>query len=65
MEERRVQIRTMSATTERPFIREEEIDRMIRKLQAEGEKIVEVMIRRPSLEEVYFRAVGRSENELV
>jgi ABC-2 type transport system ATP-binding protein len=65
MEERRVQIRTMSSTTERPFIKEGEIDRIIRKLQAEGEKIVEVMIRRPSLEEVYFRAVGRSEDELV
>jgi ABC-2 type transport system ATP-binding protein len=64
-EEKQVRVRTVGSTSVHPFIREEEIDRIIRKLQVKGEKIVEVRILRPSLEDVYFRAVGRSEDELV
>jgi ABC-2 type transport system ATP-binding protein len=65
LEEKRVRIRTVKTTSEHPFTREDEIDRIIRKLQGNGEKIVEVRILRPSLEDVYFRTVGRSEDEVV
>jgi ABC-2 type transport system ATP-binding protein len=65
LEDKRVQVRTVSSTSVHPFAREEQIDRIIRNLQQEGQKIVEVRILRPSLEDVYFRTVGRREDELV
>jgi len=65
LEDKRVQIRTVDSTSVHTFTKEEEIDRIIRKLQGKGEKVVEVRILRPSLEDVYFRTVGRSQDELV
>jgi hypothetical protein len=48
-----------------PYAKEDQIDRIVRRLQTNGEKIVEVRILRPSLEDVYFQYVGRSGDELV
>jgi ABC-2 type transport system ATP-binding protein len=64
LEDKRVRIRTLGSTALHSFTREDEIDRIVREQQGRGEKIVEVQILRPSLEDVYFRTVGRSEDEL-
>jgi ABC-2 type transport system ATP-binding protein len=64
-EDKRVRIRTVESTSVQSFTEEDEIDRIVRGLQSKGEKIVEVRILRPSLEDVYFRTVGRNEDELV
>ena len=64
-EDKQVRIRTLGSTSVHPFTGEDEIDRIVRERQGRGEKIVEVQILRPSLEDVYFRTVGRSEHELV
>jgi len=64
LEDKRVRIRTLGSTALHSFTREDEIDRIVREQQGRGEKIVEVQILRPNLEDVYFRTVGRSEDEL-
>jgi len=64
LEDKQVRIRTLGSTALHSFTREDEIDRIVREQQGRGEKIVEVQILRPSLEDVYFRTVGRSEDEL-
>jgi ABC-2 type transport system ATP-binding protein len=64
-EEKKVRIRTLDSSTLHTFGKEDEIDGIVRQLQGGGEKIVEVQILRPTLEDVYFRTVGRSEDELV
>ncbi len=55
--ESKVKVRTASSLFERSFTAEEEIDDIIRSLQEKGEKIVEVNIVRPTLEDVYFHAI--------
>ena len=64
-EEKKVQIRTTSSSFVQSFIREQEIDHLIRSIQEKGQKIVEVHILKPSLEDVYFRTIGRKQSELV
>ena len=63
--EKKVEIRTTDSTSVYPFKEEVEIDRLLRNLQEKGKAIVEVHILRPSLEDVYFRTVGRGRDELV
>lgn len=62
--ENKVKVRTTSTVFERSFMAEEEIDGIVRSLQKEGERIVEVTIVRPTLEDVYFHAVkGRKDEQ--
>ncbi|UCF97912.1 MAG: ABC transporter ATP-binding protein [Spirochaetaceae bacterium] len=62
-EDKKVEIRTLSSSSLHSFTSEEEIDGIIRGKQEAGEKIAEVRILRPSLEDVYFRTVGRKQDE--
>ncbi len=64
-ERQRVEIDTLTGRHELEFDEPAEIDDLIRRVQAGGEKVIEVRIRRPTLEEVYFRHVGRSGDGLV
>ena len=55
-----VEIRTEQGSERFEYRDEPEIDALIRRLQAQGRRIVEVHILRPTLEEVYFRTIGRN-----
>jgi ABC-2 type transport system ATP-binding protein len=59
-EKNQVEIRTDRGTERLEYGREEDIDGLVRRLQGEGKRIVEVRPLRPTLEEVYFRTIGRS-----
>ncbi len=62
-ERQRVEIDTLAGRQVFEFDGLEEIDGLIRRVQAAGGKVTEVRIRRPSLEEVYFRHIGGRREE--
>jgi ABC-2 type transport system ATP-binding protein len=55
-----VEIRTDRGTERFGYREEGEIDGLIRSLQQQGKRIVEARLLRPTLEEVYFRTIGRN-----
>jgi ABC-2 type transport system ATP-binding protein len=61
----KVEIRTLTGRHELDFGEPGEIDGLIRRVQAGGEKVTEVLIHRPSLQDAYFRHIGRRGDELV
>jgi ABC-2 type transport system ATP-binding protein len=54
-----VMIRTDRGSERYEYAEEAEIDGLVRRVQGEGKRIVEVQPLRPTLEEVYFRTIGR------
>jgi ABC-2 type transport system ATP-binding protein len=60
MGDSQVEIRTDAGTERFGFEKEGEIDGLVRHLQGQGRRIFEVRQLRPSLEEVYFRTIGRN-----
>ena len=60
----RVRITTLSGVQTLPYERAEQIDGLVRGVQAAGEKVVEVQPVTATLEEAYFHYVGRQELEL-
>ena len=58
-EKPRVEIRTDRGTERLEYAREEEIDALVRRVQGEGKRIIEVRPLLPTLEEVYFDTIGR------
>jgi ABC-2 type transport system ATP-binding protein len=59
-EQPRVEIRTDAGIERFEYREEAEIDALVRRLQGQGKRIVEVRPLRPTLEEVYFRTIGRN-----
>jgi ABC-2 type transport system ATP-binding protein len=59
-----VRITTLRESRVLGYDRPEQIDALVRAVQAEGERIVEVRPLEPTLEEVYLRYVGRRTDEL-
>jgi ABC-2 type transport system ATP-binding protein len=57
---KQVEIRSNRGRERFEYRDEEEIDALIRALQQQGKRIVEVRLQRPSLEEVYFQNIGRN-----
>ncbi|MBN1837950.1 MAG: ABC transporter ATP-binding protein [Spirochaetales bacterium] len=55
-----VEIRTERGTERFAYGEEVEIDSLVRRVQAQGKRIIEVRPLRPTLEEVYFRTIGRN-----
>jgi ABC-2 type transport system ATP-binding protein len=62
--QREIRIRTTGKLHRFPIQKDEEINRLVRRVMDQGEKIVEVVSNRPSLEDIYFDTVGGGENEL-
>ena len=63
LEELRVEIRTLTGVHDFTYENDEQINGLIDRVQAGGEKVVEVRRLRPSLEDVYFSYVGRRQHE--
>jgi len=63
MKENKVRIHTVSSHYDCSFSGDEEIDDIIKTFQKKGEKIVEVRILRPTLEDVYFQTVKGKNSE--
>jgi len=59
-----VEIRTDRGTERFGYGTEADIDGLVRRVQEQGKRIIEVRLLRPTLEEVYFRTIGRN-HELV
>lgn len=59
-----VEIRTDRGTERFGYGTEADIDGLVRRVQEQGKRIIEVRPLRPTLEEVYFRTIGRN-HELV
>jgi ABC-2 type transport system ATP-binding protein len=57
--QRRVRITTLRGQHILPYVEPADIDGLVRGLQARDERIVEVRLLEPTLEEVYLRYVGR------
>ena len=62
--QRLVEIRTDRDTKRFEYENDTEIDGVVRKVQAQGKRIVEVRPLQPTLEEVYFRTIGGRNHEL-
>jgi ABC-2 type transport system ATP-binding protein len=61
---REIRIRTTQRFHSYSFLKDDEINGLIRKVMDGGEKIVEVASNRPTLEDIYFETVRGDEDEL-